>query len=277
MVCIQYSSDIHIDTFPIGTSFYSFLTPVAPILILAGDVCPVLHPLFTAFLTWCSRHWHTVLFVAGNHEYYCKEQTILSHTTIDLRIQALAERLGNIVYLQHGAQYTIPNTNITCIGSTLWSKIDTAIHDEILVRKGEYRYMYTDDHATLRPADITAFHASHKAKLRAVLAAIPANQTLIVITHHIPTERLLEPEYRQEAWRSCYASVDDDLFSNRIHTWICGHGHRSTTLRHKKMTLRMNARGYNKPGELNRTVDTYSPTRRLHVPNSVSKQSSPPR
>jgi hypothetical protein len=261
MVFIQYSSDLHIDKFPKGTSFYSFITPVAPILILAGDVCPALHTLFTPFLTWCSRHWHTVILVAGNHEYYCKEQIIVPHTEIDVRIYAITERLKNIIYLQNAGKYVIPNTNITVIGSTLWSHIDENIHEEIRGKKGEYRYIYVGPEKPATPHDITALHTSHKAALRAAIQSTPDNQTIIVITHHMPTERLLEPEYRQEAWRSCYASCDEDLFSKQIHTWICGHGHRSTTIRHKKMTLRMNARGYNKPSELERTVDIYSPTR----------------
>lgn len=261
MVFIQYSSDLHIDKFPIGTSFYSFITPVAPILILAGDVCPVLHPLFTPFLTWCSRHWHTVILVAGNHEYYCKEQIVVPHTDIDARIYATAARLRNVIYLQNGAKYVMSNTNITFIGSTLWSHIDEKIHDEIRDKKGEYRYIYVDPEKNVTPHDITTLHASHKAALRAAIQSTPKNQMIVVITHHIPTERLLEPEYRQEAWRSCYASSDEDLFSKQICTWICGHGHRSTTIRHKKMTLRMNARGYNKPSELERIVDIYSPTR----------------
>ena len=272
MVFIQYSSDLHIDRFPIGTSFYSFITPVAPILILAGDVCPVENPLFKAFIAWCSRHWHTVIFTAGNHEYYCKEQVITPHADIDCRIQSIAEKLGNIIYLQHGAKYTIPNTNITFIGTTLWSHIDEAIHDEIREKKGEYRYIYNSENTHIGPHDITAFHTVQKALLRTAIESTQGR--LVVITHHIPTERLLEPEYRQEGWRSCYASEDDDLFSKRIHTWICGHGHRSTTLRHKKMILRMNARGYNKPSELNRTVDIYSPIRQFYidaVPHSIHK------
>jgi hypothetical protein len=187
-------------------------------------------------------------------------------------VQRIAEKLGNVIYLQAGAKYTIPNTNITFIGTTLWSHIDEAIHDEIRAKKGEYRYIYNAENTLVQPRDITAFHAFQKALLRKAIES--ATGRLIIITHHMPTERLLEPEYRQEAWRSCYASLDEDLFSKRIHTWICGHGHRSTTLHHKKMILRMNARGYNKPSELNRTADIYSPTRRFYidaVPHSIHK------
>jgi len=281
MVYIQYSSDLHIDKFPKGTSFYSFLTPTAPILILAGDICPATNPLFRAFLGWCSRHWHTVLFTAGNHEYYCREQTIRTHAEIDALIRNITARFGNVVYLQDGGRYTIPNTNITVLGSTLWSDVDVNIHDAVRAKKGEYKYIYksvADICQNVIPADISAFHTIHKRALKTAIANTSYNQQIIVVSHHLPTHRLLEPEYRQEAWRSCYASADEDIFSKRIHTWICGHGHRGTMLRYKKMMLRMNARGYNKPSELNRKIDIYKPAKRFFIhnafPTTVHKQSS---
>ena len=51
MVQIQYASDLHITDWPKGTAFEAFLTPVAPILVIAGDICSAWNPLYNSFLT----------------------------------------------------------------------------------------------------------------------------------------------------------------------------------------------------------------------------------
>jgi hypothetical protein len=80
------------------------------------------------------------------------------------------------------------------------------------------------------------------------------------VTHYLPTPKLLEPEYQEDHWRSCYASNDEDLFRPPVRVWICGHGHRSAYILAKhNILVAMNARGY-KQYELNRTVDIYQPT-----------------
>ena len=42
MVRIQYASDLHINDWPDQTNYENFIIPVAPVLIVAGDVCSAL-------------------------------------------------------------------------------------------------------------------------------------------------------------------------------------------------------------------------------------------
>ena len=245
MVRIQYCSDLHIDRFPEGTPFETFLNPVAPILVIAGDICPAWNPIYEIFLIWCRRNWSHIIIIAGNHEYFCDPGVIHTFEDTEHEIRRITSKL-DIQFLQ-GQSYRVPGTNIRFIGATLWSSIDPAIWTEIVDKKGDYKNTYQSMQIRVRhthPSDICALHALQKAHLYSELASQSNNEIVIVVTHHMPTMELLEPIYKNERWRSCYSSSDEDLFLQNIKTWICGHGHRATTLRTSSgLLLRMNARG----------------------------------
>lgn len=276
MLNIQYASDLHINDWPKGTPFESFLTPVAPILILAGDICSALDPLYAHFLAWASRNWYKVILITGNHEYYCDDQQHpYTIEQIDTHIAHLVRRHDNVVFLQAGSSYVLPGTRLRFVGATLWSAIDPAIWDSVARKKGDFKATYVAHnwmvHKT-HPSDLCAYHAYHKSCLRSALAPHAYDEILIVVTHHMPTLELLEPEYRHEMWRSCYASEDDDLFAPNIYAWICGHSHRA-----KQMIVPngpaclMNARGYNRAEEQGRSVDVYNPRATFQVPVPAKK------
>jgi len=267
MVRIQYASDLHINDWPEGTPFKTFLIPNAPILVIAGDICEVRSILYNKFLLWCSQNWYYVILITGNHEYYWDHDAHptmkqLSIDDIDTFIPLMG--IPNVIFLQCGTSFKLPGTNIRFVGSTLWSAIDPMIYDEIAAVKGDYNATYTSTHQGIRkttPADISALHALHKSYLESALAPQSSNEILIVVTHHMPSKQLLEPHYRDERWNSCYASNDDDLIRSNVKVWICGHSHRATQWKAPSGTLvLMNARGYNRPEEQQRIEDMYNPS-----------------
>lgn len=268
MVNIQYASDIHINDWPKGTAFESFLVPVAPILVLAGDICSAWDPLYAPFLAWASRNWNKVILITGNHEYYCDTEPVRTIEETDQHIAHLVKQFPNIVFLQNGSSYQVPGTRIRFVGATLWSAISPTIWDEIVGNKGDYKVIYNQVGLLTRkavPADMCALHALHKSQLSSAIAP-QQHEQLIVVTHHLPTKLLLEEEYRNEKWNSCYASDDDDLFVPNIKVWICGHGHRATKLQVPGgPLLLMNARGYNREKEMTRTVDIYNPRQTFNI------------
>ena len=271
MVQIQYSSDLHINDFPIGTPFESFLTPNAPVLVIAGDICSAWDPLYSYFLHWCSRHWYIVIIITGNHEYFCDDDRKHTFEQTDAHIRQICYRLPNVIFLQSGQSYVLPNTNIRFIGATLWSNIDTSIWDTIKDKKGDFKVIYTQTPNSIRrthPSDICTLHSMHRAWLSSAIASKKENEILIVLTHHMPTMKLLEDRYQNDPLRSCYASKDDDLLTHDVAVWICGHGHRSTKLKipYGPYCV-MNARGYNRQNELYRISDTYNPRAVLDVKN----------
>ena len=278
MVRIQYASDLHINDWPDQTNYENFIIPVAPVLIVAGDVCSALDKSYTSFLRWCSRNWKFVIIITGNHEYYKMEPVTItlsngqitqgemapmSMTNIDKFIARLTASYPNIIFLQNGASYILPGTNIRVVGATLWSAIDPMIHEEIQEKKGDYNATFTETHMGIRPttpADICALHALQKAYLTSAIAPKQQRETIIVVTHHMPTLNMLEPHYRGERWHSCYASSDDELLAPNVSVWICGHSHRATHWQSPTGPLViMNARGYNRIEEQTRQEDIYNP------------------
>lgn len=260
MIKIQYSSDLHINDYPKGTPFESFITPIAPILVIAGDICSVWNPLYAHFVSWCSRHWSIVIIVLGNHEYFSDGQTMNQSELEATRICAM---FHNVKLLQSGASYVVPGTTLRFVGATLWSAVEPTIWEAVAAKKGDYRKTYTQTQFGIRntqPSDICALHALHKARLSSAIAPHAKNETLIVITHHMPTLNLLEESYRHDTWRSCYASADDELFKQNVKVWICGHSHRAIRWQSPSGPVCvMNARGYNSTNELYRTQGVYNP------------------
>lgn len=260
----QYASDLHIDGWPRTTLFETFLVPSAPYLILAGDICSAWNPRYFEFLKWASRLWYKVYIVAGNHEYHNTKRHTLAET--DLRIATFCLKFNNLHYLQAGVSHAVPNTTVRIVGGTLWCAPDPAMWSKAAKKKGDYKMIYIDDPThpkgkrKLKPMDVHMLHSIHKTLFQ--MACVPNTPTecILVVSHYMPSKQLLEPEFRGETWHTFYASDDEDLFTPNIKAWICGHGHRSTSLQIcAGPLLSMNARGYNRDSEQKRTKDVYNP------------------
>jgi len=263
---VQYASDLHIDHF---SDFTHMIEPVAPVLLIAGDICSAWKPMYEDFLGWCAHRWAQVIFITGNHEYMCPEGEIHTFGETDMHIRHIAGKYSNLVFLQDGESVRILNTHVRVVGATLWSSVDPVIHSDIQTKKGDYKYTYTDTPMGLRlttPMDICALHALHKVKLANAMATHTTGK-LILMTHHMPSLALLDPEWRHERLHTCYASADDDLFYYaNLDYVVCGHSHRSIKMRLAPgVQALMNARGYNRPDELGRTTDIYSPSAVLRI------------
>ncbi len=236
---IQYASDLHLDSDP-EAAFSDILTPVAPILVLAGDICPYENPLYAPFLRWCGRNWQHVVVITGNHEYYChgSPMTRRNVADIDKEIERLCMSLPNVTFLQGGS---VVLQGIRFVGTTLWSETDPTMWQDLFESKGDYKVCYHDNRR-LSPVDTSEFHRVYKQRLAAEIQN--ATEPIVVLTHHLPSYSLVPPEFQQSPSVSCYASHDDDLFGPKVRFWICGHSHRSGQMMKQGTLCVINARGY---------------------------------
>ncbi len=237
---VQFASDLHLETTP-NQPFSEILTPSAPVLILAGDVCPVEHPQYALFLRWCSQNWRKVLVISGNHEYFC-EHVARTIPEVDVEIQKIVSQFSNVLFLQGGDSIVLGGFRF--MGATLWSKVDNALWaDARLLQKGDYTHTGVPPGRKTRPVDIVSLHAWQKMHLEAAIAA--SKEPIVVITHHLPTHHLVADTHQKNPLLSTYATDLEYMMVGKVRVWICGHSHTSKQWTAPSGTLCiMNPRGY---------------------------------
>ena len=79
MTEFQIASDLHLEIISESKTFSDLIEPVAPILLLCGDIGNPSTDRYVSFLEWCSDNFETVVAIACNHEFYssaCMEATL---------------------------------------------------------------------------------------------------------------------------------------------------------------------------------------------------------
>jgi hypothetical protein len=255
---IQYASDLHLELVD-KTPFQPILKPIAPVLVLAGDIGRPDRRSYADFLHYCSRNWAAVFVIAGNHELYNsmsadKWRYLLPYNmhTAEERLamcENIADKFPNVQFLnRRRADYG----GIAFLGATLWT--DTYGVEYEAHRMNDYRMIATERDANgstrpLRVADTQDWHVMDRSWLTAEIAACEeAGQPAVVITHHMPTFELVSPKYRHHGDLNRYfASACDDLIRGPVRAWIAGHSHTGRTIHRGTITCTLNPMGY--PGE----------------------------
>lgn len=229
---VQYASDLHLEFLGDKPVFPSLLKPVAPVLVLAGDIGQPQRRSYRDLLHHCSRNWDDVIVVAGNHEYY--------GGAVKKRLEQcrkVAADFENVHFLE---RERIVRHGVTFLGCTLWTQDSTP-------RLNDYRLIEAENGATLTVADTNRWHGRDKEWLRLALANVTG--PAVVVTHHLPSFRLIAPEFEGSPLNSGFASNCDALLQPPVSTWIAGHTHRAMRVRFADgIVACVNPRGY--PDEL---------------------------
>ncbi len=232
---IQYTSDLHLELYSELPAFEDLLKPSAPYLVLAGDIGhpEQLKPLFA----WISDKWEHVFYVAGNHEYYgAKYDDRLEE------LKACCHPYPNIHFLHSDSpSFYLAEENVVFIGCTLWTEVS---------KSGDWRSV--NDYRAIRfnISPFTMLNALHDAEQRILNSEI-TNWSLVspsikicVITHHIPSFRLIHPRFAMSTINECFASHSDHLMRPPVCVWIYGHTHCCNRTLLKNVMCVCNAKGY---------------------------------
>lgn len=225
---IQYMSDLHLE-FGAGPPR---LTPVAPILVLAGDISNPCQDVYRDFLADCARSWEHVVVVAGNHEFYnrfpAERWRYKGAETVADRLAAcrsVAQVAGPNVHFLDRERVDIDG--LAFLGCTLWSDVAGA-EALIEISMSDCRLICAEGPPWQRAtaADLQMWHLRDRAWLEGELAACrEEGRGTVVITHHLPSMDLIAARFQGHPLNAGFASALDGLICEPVRAWICGHSH----------------------------------------------------
>jgi predicted phosphodiesterase len=213
-------------------------------VILAGDI----HygPKAMEWATGAFRADAPVYYVPGNHEYY--KGTFAPRL---FETQPATEKPSNVHALMRHA-HTLGDVRV--IGATLWTNYefgstetkDVPANMRIAERyMADYRYiMHTDG---LRRVTAQDFLIEHNLDVQfitdEITAARAAGLEVLVITHHLPSEKSVAPQFVGNHLNCGFVSNLDHLVE-RADVWIHGHTHASADYKLGAARVVCNPAGY---------------------------------
>lgn len=212
------------------------------LVVLAGDIGEGLKG-----IQWAKRAIpdRPTIYVMGNHEFYRQDWD-------ELLVKARQETAGTQVHVLENDAIEIVGMRI--LGCSLWTDFLSAgeimrptaaalaahsMNDFRLIRKDHRRMK-------LRPADTVWRCQASAAWLEREIAT--ANTPLLVVTHHAPTLRTMNPAFALDPMNPAFHNSFDHLIRSPIVAWIHGHTHYSARAQVNGVPVLSNQRGY--PGEI---------------------------
>lgn len=243
----QYASDLHIE-FKENRWWLENnpMKPVAPILLLAGDISTFKKGKvkYSDYFQWLSEHWEQVYIIPGNHEFYGSGST-------NRALHYELEVFPNVNYLNNKS-LVFHDTEI--FFSTLWSHcssflVEERIADFFHCRWGSNKYTF-QHHNQL-----------HKDSIKWLDQAVMNSNAdkKVVVTHFVPClsvdgypalmdgASLLLKEYFT-------ARMDEYIKRWKVDYWIYGHNHWNNDVMYEGTQFLSNMLGYCSTGEQERFI-----------------------
>ncbi len=215
MIKIRYLSDLHLEFYQ-SYEIDNFISKIPSgnddeICILAGDIGNPYQSNYDIFMKFISGNFKKSFIIPGNHEYYNKK----SIEDTNNFLMEYFEKFDNISFLNNSYEYY---DNYCFIGTTLWSKITNPKY-----QINDVRY--------IQNLDYIKYNELHSISKNFLEDALNNNNNCIVITHHGPSESLINEKYKTinslpyNQW--FYCNMDDLIKKekDKIKCWIYGHTH----------------------------------------------------
>lgn len=229
--------------------------PDADICICAGDIANNIIRSVDLLLNEIAPHMPVVVTL-GNYDYY--------GSSIDLALQYARQRtLATNVHILENQIFEKDDLRI--LGATLWTDFAIKAHDAGDLPLEERRTFaaticrqhITDFHTIYRsdlrgpgqggfitPSETYARHKASVAFIRRELAK-PFDGTTMVLTHHAPSIRSLDPRFKGHVTNAGFASdLSAVLNKGRPDFWVHGHIHRFTDYIQGGTRVLNNPQGY---------------------------------
>ena len=244
-ITMQIYSDLHIEIWnkipdiPVKSKY----------LFLAGDICPLNHPLFYKFFGFCSTRWEKVFYVPGNHEFYSERK---NYNELDFEYNLkLKEKYKNVYFLND--TFVELNDEINVYGSIFWTfptytstytaKLDIKDYSYIKYFNKQLNHVTSLDVNFIKELSEKSF-VSLKKHLE------NTKKITIVMTHFPPLrEGTCNPIYNnQKEDKTNYFTWNDKIINNfnlkNVPLWISGHTHWSYNIEKNDCVFISNQLGY---------------------------------
>jgi len=244
-------SDLHLEN---ARARECFRVPQAAIddctaVFLAGDIHRTTHAIRWAADTFSGKD---VFIVAGNHEY------MTSHIGLTHELRRVAKERG--VHFLENDQWISEDKKIRVLGCVLWTDFllygpgmqnlcmkaaKRCMEEYQTVRAGKSKSvlgMGSLDAGFLTPHDTSRIHARSKRWLAEKLGE-PFEGKTIVMTHMLPSRKLVAEKYKEDILSAAFASNMDSLVEKADY-YFAGHTHTSFDLMIGKCRVVVNPRGY---------------------------------
>ncbi len=251
MTDIYYLSDLHLEFYKNTIEFTDFFDTKkfhGKILCLCGDIGYPEHNNYIKFIDFVSKLFKYIFIISGNHEYYSINKQIKTIEITDNLIEYICKKYTNVFYLNNKMHY-VKEYNLHIIGSTLWSNVDENLQQIELYNYNDFHKIYYNNFTKLNKLHIVDFHNNSKKFIIDSLEDIKdLNSNVIIMTHHLPSFKLINEKYKNNKLGSLFATNLEDIIEKyKIDYWICGHSHTKNNIQINNTVITLNPVGY--PGE----------------------------
>ena len=242
----QVFSDIHLEMHTVLPR----IPCTAPLLILAGDIGKLSHPLFAPFFEDVEARWHQVVYVPGNHEFHHSRRTLDA-------LRALMEIwfAGRATALLDSSRmaYVDPTSGqeFALVGSTLWSRPDASVDTSQLRDFKAIRAVSVRGwNEPVSRQQFCNWHARCVGELLWMLVSTQAEGLpTVVITHFPPLQHMtFAPWHWRSPLRSYFATaelpVSAHTDASHVLAWVSGHTHFCYDFWHQGIRMVSNQVGY---------------------------------
>lgn len=204
----------------------------ADIAVVAGDVCG------DQYLGRLASQL-PVVFVGGNHEFY-------RHAIPDRKRQIAA--IPRLTFLDDSSAVV---EGVIFIGATLWTDYGMDPVAAEAARRGmnDHRLIAWSKNPWQRflPSHATQLHQASRKYIEAELKH-DATAPVVVVTHHAPSRRSIDPRYETGPYaalnRAYYSDMDDVVEKSGAALWVHGHVHTPFDYMIGNTRVLCNPRGY---------------------------------